>query len=57
MGVVLGADKLAGEALEQFARADGFQNSGAFLAFFNDRYNTTEEPFEGVVIYWGHNGK
>lgn len=52
LGVVVGADRLTGKALEAFAKADGFQSSEAMLAFFKDKYDIDAEPFEGVVIHW-----
>lgn len=45
--VTLGYRPLAGEDLERFARADGFETADDFVAFFGGR------DLDGFVIYWG----
>lgn len=38
------------DELDQLARADGFDNSDAFLSFFADTHGL---PFKGTLIRWG----
>ena len=43
------AELIDGGALEQFARADGFDGVESFFEFFETTHNL---PFYGNVIYW-----
>lgn len=49
-GITLGDVSKFPRNMDEFARADGFENYAAMWAWFSGRYKTTS--FTGVVIRW-----